>query len=115
MKLYSTFNKLSLITLLSLGLACSPLVASADGGDDRHGLYKQDRGKFHYRADHRRNHRDYQDDHRHDKRGSYRKHKKSRAVKATNIHHGHGHNVRPYRIRHYHNIVIVRPYGQRCL
>ena len=115
MKLYSTFNKLPLITLLSLGLACSPLDASADGGDVQHGLYQQDRGMFHYWTDHRRDHRDYQDDRRYDKRGSYSKHKKSHPVKATNNHHGHGHNVQPYRIRPHRNVVVVRPYGQRCL
>jgi len=115
MKLYSSFNKLSLITLLSLGLACSPLIASADDGDVQHGLYQQDRGMFHYWTDHRRDHRDYQDDRRHDKRGRYSKHKKSHPVKATNHHHGHGHNARPYRISRHHNIVAVRPYGQWCL
>ena len=76
MKLYSTFNKLYLITLLYLGLACSPLVASADDGDVQHGLYQQGHGKFHYWADHRRDHRDYQDNRRHEKQGNYSKHKK---------------------------------------
>ncbi|MEN8132705.1 MAG: hypothetical protein ABFS45_21490 [Pseudomonadota bacterium] len=115
MKLYSTFNRLSLITLLSLGLVCSPLVASADDGNLQHGLYQKDRGKFHYWADHLRDHRGYQDDRRYNKQGSYSKHKKSHPVEATNIHHGHGHNVQPYRIRRHHNIVVVRPSGQWCL
>ena len=113
MKLYSTFKKLSLITLLSLG--CSPLVASADDSDFRHGLDQQDHGKFHYWAEHRRDHRDYQDDRRHEKRGNYSKHKKLHPVKAKNIYRGHGYNAQSYRIRRHHNIVVVRPYGQRCL
>ena len=106
MKLYSTFKKLSLITLLGLG--CSPLLASADDGDFRHGLDQQDHGKFHYWAEHRRDHRDYQDHRRHEKRGNYSKHKKSHPR-------GHGYNVPSYRIRRHHNIVVVRPHGQRCL
>lgn len=115
MKLYSTLNKLSLITLLYLGLACSPLVASADDGDFRHGLYQQDHGKLHYWADHRRDHRNYQDDRRYDMRGSYSKYKNSHPVKATSIYHGHDCNVQSCRIRRHHNIVVVRPYGQWCL
>jgi hypothetical protein len=113
MKLYSTFKKLSLITLLGLG--CSPLLASADDGDFRHGIDQQDHDKFHFWADHRRDHRDYQDNRRHEKRGNYSKHKKLHPVKATNNYHGHGYNVQSYRIRRHHNIVVVRPYGQRCL
>ena len=113
MKLYSTFKKLSLITLLGLG--CSPLVASADNSGFRHGLDQQDHGKFHYWAEHRRDHRDYQDDRRHEKRGNYSKHKKLHPVKAKNIYRGHGYNAQSYRIRRHHNIVVVRPYGQRCL
>jgi len=115
MKLYSTFNKLSLITLLYLGLACSPLVASADDGDVQYGLYQQDHGKLHYWADHRRDHLDYQDDRRYEKRGSDSKHKKSHPVKATSIYHDHGYNVRSYRIRRHHNTLVVCPYGQWCL
>ena len=115
MKLYSTFNKLSLISLLYLGLACSPLVANADDGDVQHGLYQQDHGKLHYWADHRRDHRDYQDDRRYEKRGSGSKHKKLHPVKATSIHHDHGYNVRSYRIRRHRNTMVVPPYGQWCL
>jgi len=112
MKLNPTFNKLSLIALLSLGLACSPLVVSADDGNrDRHGHYQQDRGKSHHRVDHRRDYRDYQHDHRYDKRGGYSKHKKSHPVKSPIIHHGHSYIVPRHRIRRHRDIVIVRPYG----
>ena len=70
MKLYSTFNKLPLIALLSLGLACSPLVVSADDGNrGRHGQHQQDHGKSHHRADHRKDYRDYG----HHKKHGYRK------------------------------------------
>ena len=94
MKLHSAFNKFPLIALLSLGLVCSPLVASADNGDrGRQGHYQQDRGKSHHRADHRRDYRDYQHDRRYDRRGGYRKHKKSHSVKSPIIHHGHSYNV----------------------
>ncbi|MEN8108942.1 MAG: hypothetical protein ABFS22_13175, partial [Pseudomonadota bacterium] len=113
MKPYSTFNKLPLIALLSLALACSPLVASADDGDcGRHGHYQQDRGKSHHRADYRRDHhRDYQHDRRYNKRGGYSKHKKSHPVKSPIIHHGHSYNVPRHRIRRHRDIVVVRPYG----
>ena len=112
MKLYSTFNKLPLIALLSLGLACSPLVASADKGDrGRHGHYQQDRDKSHHRADHRRDYRDYQHDRRYDKRGGYSKHKKSHHVKSPIIHHGYSYYVPRHRIRRHRDIMIVRPYG----
>ena len=49
MKLNTIHNRFSLIALLSLGLACSPLVVSAD--DDNRGWrsqYQQDRGKPHH-------------------------------------------------------------------
>ena len=50
MKLNSTIRNLPLIALLFLGLASSPLVASADGGGH---------GKSHRRAEHQRDYRDY--------------------------------------------------------
>ena len=112
MKLYSTFNKLPLIALLSLGLACTPLVAMADDGDrGRHGQYQQERGKSHQRAGRGGDYRDYQYDRRYDKRGGYSKHKKSHPVKSPIIHHGHSYIVQRHRIRHHRDIVIVRPYG----
>ena len=102
MKLYSTFNKLPLIALLSLGLACSPLVASADDGDrGRHGHYQQDRGKSHHRSDHRRDYRDYGHRHNHGYRNSYRKDYKHGYKKIGRRHdrqHGHhGHYVDVHR------------------
>ena len=117
MKLYSTFNKLPLIALLSLGLACPPLVASADDGDrGRHGQYQQERGKSHQRAGRGGDYRDYQYDRRYDKRGGYSKHKKykhkkSHPVKSPIIHHGHSYNIPSHRIRRHRDIVVVRPYG----
>ncbi len=50
MKPYSTFTKLPLMALLSIVLASSPLVASADDGGH---------GKSHRRAEHQRDYRDY--------------------------------------------------------
>ena len=106
MKLNPTLNKLSLMALLSLGLACSPLVASADDDHDRHEHHQQDRD---------RDYRGYQNDRRHDKRRGYSKHKKSHPVKSHDIHHWRNYKVRPYLIRHHRNVVIARPYGQWCL
>ncbi len=84
MKLSSTFNKLPLIAVLSLGLACSPLVASADDSDrGRHGRSQQDRGKSHYKADHRDRH-SYRKGYKHGYRD--RRHKESR----------YAHNGHPY-------------------
>jgi hypothetical protein len=60
MKLKSTMNKLPLITLLALGLVCSPLVVNASDGDrGRHGHNQQDRGDLHQKIDHHRSYRDY--------------------------------------------------------
>ena len=112
MKLYSTFNKLPLIALMSLGLVCSPLIAGADDGNrGRYGHYQQDRGKSHHKANSRRDYRDHQYDRGYDKRGGYSKHKKSHPVKSPIIHRGHSYNVPRHRIRHHRDIVIVRPYG----
>jgi hypothetical protein len=36
-------------------------------------------------------------------------------VKTPFIHHGRSYNVQPYRIRHYRNLMVVRPCGQWCL
>jgi hypothetical protein len=70
MKPYKKFRKLPLIALLSLGLACTPLVAGADGGErGRHGYSQQDRGKSHHGSDHRREYRDYG----HQRKQGYRK------------------------------------------
>jgi hypothetical protein len=115
MKLYSTFIKLPLVGLLHLGLACSPLLASANDSNAQPGPYQQDHGKYHYWADHRRDHRDYQDERRYDKRDSYRNHKRIHPVKTANIYYSRSDNARTYRIRRHHNSVLVRPYGQRCL
>ena len=113
MKLCSTFNKLPLIVLLSLGLACSSLVASAADRDrGRHDQYQQDRGKSHQRAGRGGNYRDSQHDRRYDKRGGYSKHNKSRRVKSPIIHRGHSYNVPRHRIRRHRDVVVVRPYGQ---
>ena len=115
MKLYSTFNKLPLVTFLYLGLSCSPLLASTADDDIRHGDYQQNHDKHHYWAEHRRDHRDYQENRRYEKRGGYNKRKKSHPAKTGNSYHGHGYTGQSYRIRRHHNIVIVRPYGQWCL
>ena len=112
MKLHPRFNTLSLIALLSLGLACSPLVVSADDGDRGwHGNYQQDSGKSHHRVDYRRDYRDHQDDRRYDKWGGYGKYKKSHPVKSPIIHHGHSYNIPRHRVRRHRDIVVVRPYG----
>ncbi len=50
MKLYSTFSKLPLMAVLSIALASSPLVVSADDGGH---------GKSHRRPEHQRDYRDY--------------------------------------------------------
>lgn len=90
MKPNSTCNKLSLIALLSLGLVCSPLVANAGDNDrGRHGNYQQDRGKTHYKADHR----DYGYDDRHSYRNDYKHgHKNRRHHHNRRGHHGHRHD-----------------------
>jgi hypothetical protein len=112
MKLYSTPNKLPLVALLSLGLACSPLVVSADNGDSRRqGHYQQDRGNSHYRTDQRREQPDYQHGRRYDNRHDYGKYKKPHPVKSPIIHHGHSYYIPQHRIRRYRDIVVVRPYG----
>ena len=115
MKLYSTLNKLPLITLLYLGMACLPQVAHADDSDIRHGLHSQDHGKLHYWAHHLRDHRNYQDDRRYDKRGSDGMNKMSQPVKANSTYYGHGDTALSYRIRRHNNSVAVRPYGLWCL
>ena len=116
MKLNLTFNKLSLMALLSLGLACSPLVVSADDDNhNRHDHQQQDHGKPHHRVDHHKDHRDHQNNRRHDKRVNYNKHKKLHPVKSHDIHHWRNYKVQPYLIRHHRNVVIARSYGQSCL
>jgi hypothetical protein len=113
MKLYPIFNKLPLIALLSLGLACSPLVVSADDDDrDRHGKYQQNRGKPHHRIHHCRDYHDHQNDRCYDKRGDYSKHRESYPVKSSAIHHGRSCNIQPYRIQGHRHVVVVRPIGQ---
>jgi Ni/Co efflux regulator RcnB len=107
MKLHTTFNKLPLLTLLSLGLACAPLVVSAAGDDHgRHG---------HHQRDHGEDYRDYQNDRHHDKRGNYSKHTKSHPEKSHGIYHWRNNKVQPYLIRHHRNVVMARPFGQWCL
>ena len=60
MKLKSATNKLPLITLLALGLVCSPLLVNASDGDrGRHGHHQQHRGDLHQKIDHHRSYRDY--------------------------------------------------------
>jgi septal ring factor EnvC (AmiA/AmiB activator) len=119
MKLHTTFNKLPLLALLSLGLACSPLVVSADDSDhdrhDRHDQQQQDYNKPHHRVDHHKDHRDNQNDRRHDKRVDYSKHKKSLPEKSHGIYHWRSNKVQPYLIRHHRNVVMARPFGQWCL
>jgi hypothetical protein len=59
MKLNTKRNKLSLIALLSLGLACSPLVVNAaDRGHGWSGHHQQDRGKPHHKTEYRSNRHD---------------------------------------------------------
>lgn len=68
MKLYSTINKLALVTLLAAGLVSSPLVVSASTRDGDHGRYdhhQPDRGEHHQQGTHNKGHLDY---------GQYRKH-----------------------------------------
>ena len=115
MKSYSTFYKLPLLALLSLGLVCSPLVASAAKGDrgdrgDRQGHYQQDRGKSHHRAGYRGDNQGYQKV-RYDKRGGHGKYKKSHHVRSPIIHRGYSYKVPRHRIRRHRDIVVVRPYG----
>ena len=92
MKLFTTFKKLPLITLLSLGLAGLPLVASANDGDrGRHGHYQQDHGKSHHRNDRRRDHRDHGD--RHSYRKGYKHgYRNARHHNKRHGHHGRHHN-----------------------
>ena len=60
MKLNTKRNKLSLIALLSLGLACSPLaVNAADGGHGWSGHHRQDHGRPHHKTEHRGNRHEY--------------------------------------------------------
>ena len=92
MKLYSTFKKLPLIALMSLGLACSPLVASAGDGDrGRHGQHQQDRGKPNHKSGHRSDRRDYGHYRDRGDRHNYRKGYKHgyRDRHHRNKHHGH--------------------------
>lgn len=104
MKLLSTLNRLPLIGLLSLGLVCSPLVASADDDDrGRRGEYRQDRGQHdRHNIDHRR------DKHDHGNRHSYRKGykhglKDSRYRDKHHRRHGrHGHHDRHYKTHHHY-------------
>jgi len=60
MKLNMKRYKLSLIALLSLGLACSPLVVNAaDGGHGWSGHHRQDHGRPHHKTEYRSNRHDY--------------------------------------------------------
>ena len=68
--------------------------------------YKRDKRQVSER-DYKRDHRDYRDDNRRD----YRKVKKVHPVKSPIIHHGHLHRIPSHRIRHFRNVVVVRPYG----
>ena len=103
MKLKSTMKKLPLITLLALGLVCSPLVVNASGGDrDRHGQHQQDRGNLHHKIDHHRSYRDYGHHnnygHNNSCRMDYKRgHKKGHHKNRPNKHHGHYNKVQ----RHY--------------
>jgi len=100
MKLKSTMNKLPLITLLALGLVCSPLIVSASDGDrGRHGHYQQNHGKHHQKIDHHRSYRDYGHHQNYGHKNSYRKDYKH-GYKS-----GH-HNYRPY--GHYGHYVSVQ-------
>jgi hypothetical protein len=58
MKLYPTFNRLPLITLLSPGLACSPpVVSAADDDRGRRGHHQQDHGKSRHKVSHQNDRR----------------------------------------------------------
>ena len=63
MKLNSTLNKYSLITLLTVGLLSSPLLANASKGDhDRHGYQHQqhhDKHPHKYKYSHSGGHREF--------------------------------------------------------
>lgn len=104
MKPYPTFNKLPLIALLSLGLACSPLVVSADDGSHgRHGHHQQDHGKSHHRADHRRDYRDYGHHNNHGYRKGYKHgYKSGHHYYRPQEHHSHYVNVEPHYLDRHH-------------
>ena len=106
MKLYPTFIKLPLLALLSLGLACSPLVVSADDGNrGRHGHHQQDHGKSHHRADHRKDYRDYGNHKKHGYRKGYKHgYKSGHHYYRPQVHHVHYVDVqRHYRDEHYYD------------
>lgn len=91
MKLTSTLNKLPLIALLSLGLVCTPLVASA--GDSDHGRYRdyqQDRGEHHIKTARHGGYREYGHHRSCSHRNSYRKARKHDYVSGDHHHRRHG-------------------------
>ena len=95
MKLNPTLNKYSLITLLTVGLLSSPLVANASKGDhDRHGYPQQQHDKhkhqYKYKYSHSSGHREF-------------------GQQQNNGHHfGHNkHYPRVYKDRHHY----YRPHG----
>jgi hypothetical protein len=103
-------NKRSLIALLSLGLACAPLVVNADNVNHGwRGHYQQDRGKHEYKADHRSDHHNvvYHKTHGHrdscrinDKHG----HKKGRHTYRPQAYGSHYTHIQPhYRDGHHHD------------
>jgi hypothetical protein len=120
MKLKSTINKLPLIAMLSLGLVCTPLVASAsDSGHGRHGHQQQDRGKHNKKTARHRGYRDYGRHQSCGHRNSYRKAYKHGYMSGHRHHRRHGHHDNDVNIqrhqwngRHYdHPLLILGLYS----
>lgn len=106
MRLNTTLNKLPLIALLSIGLACAPLAVNADDGNRRwHGHHQQDQGKRHQQADHHSDLRDYAHHKTHGYRDSCR----------MNVTHGYKNGPHTYRPHKYgsHHASVQRDYRNR--
>ena len=105
MKLNPTLNKLSLIALLSLGLACAPLVVNANDGDrGRHGQHQQHHGKSHHRTSHHKEYRGYGHLKHHGYRNSLHKDYKHSYKSEHHYYRPYGHHDHSTGIqRHYRN------------
>lgn len=87
----------SILALLTAGVIAINAVAvpaQAEPRDDRHDSYRNQRY-----------------DGRHDQRRDHDRYDNRPYVRSQVLQRGHGYSVPPNRIRHYRNIVILRPYG----
>jgi len=103
MKLNTTLNKLSLIALLSVGLACAPLAVNADDGHRGwHGHHQQDRGKSHHKVDYRSDFRGFGHRNNHRPLNSCRVDHKHGYKKGHHKNRSHGYNKHQTDVqRHY--------------